>query len=120
MPRAESWPTREGGWTSSPRDAPRSWRERARKPPGGRWYDFFTPQPIKGARTSYMHGVLHDWSDEPARKILEMQRETLVPGLSNLLVHGHIAPQALTYPYTTAYNLTTTIMVAGKERTEEY
>ncbi|KAI1159583.1 S-adenosyl-L-methionine-dependent methyltransferase [Nemania serpens] len=83
-------------------------------------YDFFTPQPIKGARTYYMHGVLHDWSDEPARKILEMQRKALVPGFSNLLVHDHIAPRALAHPHTTAYDLTMMVMVAGKERTEEH
>lgn len=83
-------------------------------------YDFFTPQPIRGARTYYMHGVLHDWSDEPAHKILEMQREALVPGFSNLLVHDHIAPRALAHPHTTAYDLTMMVMVAGKERTEEH
>ncbi|KAI0204036.1 S-adenosyl-L-methionine-dependent methyltransferase [Astrocystis sublimbata] len=83
-------------------------------------YDFFTQQPIKGARAYYMHGVLHDWSDEPARKILEMQRDALVPGYSTLLVHDHIAPRALAHPHTTAYDLTMMVMVAGKERTEEH
>ena len=105
-------------------------------------YDFFTPQPIKGkcssgtvrrptdaslivlenigARAYYMHGVLHDWSDEPARKILEMQREAMKPGYSKLLVHDHIAPESLAHPHTTAYDLTMMVMVAGVERSEAH
>ena len=81
-------------------------------------YDFFTPQQVKGARVYYMHGVLHDWSDEPARKILAMQKDALTPGYSTLLIHDHIAPRALAHPHTTAYDLTMMVMVAGKERTE--
>lgn len=37
-----------------------------------------------------MHGVLHDWFDEPARKILQMLRDALKPGYSKLLVHDHV------------------------------
>ncbi|EKV16252.1 S-adenosyl-L-methionine-dependent methyltransferase [Penicillium digitatum] len=81
-------------------------------------YDFFSPQPIKGSRVYYMHGVLHDWSDEPARKILAMQRDAMTPGYSTLLIHDHIAPRALAHPHTTAYDLTMMVMVAGTERTE--
>ncbi|KAI2465128.1 S-adenosyl-L-methionine-dependent methyltransferase [Annulohypoxylon bovei var. microspora] len=81
-------------------------------------YDFFTPQPIKGARAYYMHGVLHDWSEEPARKILEMQKEAMKPGYSTLLIHDHIASETLAHPHTTAYDLTMMVMVAGVERQE--
>ncbi|KAI0139592.1 S-adenosyl-L-methionine-dependent methyltransferase [Hypoxylon sp. NC0597] len=83
-------------------------------------YDFFTPQPIKGARAYYMHGVLHDWSEEPARKILEMQRDAMKPGYSTLLIHDHIAPETLAHPHTTAYDLTMMVMVAGVERREAH
>lgn len=65
-----------------------------------------------------MHGVLHDWSDEPARKILEMQRDALTPGYSKLLIHDHIAPETVAHPHTTAYDLTMMVMVAGEERSE--
>lgn len=81
-------------------------------------YDFFTPQPVKGARVYYMHGVLHDWSDEPARKILAMHRDALKPGYSKLLIHDHIAPRERAHPHTTAYDLTMMVMVAGTERTQ--
>ena len=71
-----------------------------------------------GARAYYMHGVLHDWSDEPARKILEMQKDALTPGYSTLLIHDHIAAEQLAHPHATAYDLTMMVMVAGGERTE--
>lgn len=77
-------------------------------------------QSITGARAYYMHGVLHDWSDEPACKILEMQKGAMTPGYSTLLIHDHIAPLALAHPHTTAYDLTMMVMVAGKERTESH
>jgi 6-hydroxytryprostatin B O-methyltransferase len=34
-------------------------------------YDFFTPQPIKGADVYFFRHVLHDWSDTYAIKILQ-------------------------------------------------
>ncbi|KAI0798980.1 O-methyltransferase-domain-containing protein [Xylaria sp. FL0064] len=50
-------------------------------------YDFFTPQPVKGALIYYLHYILHDWSDEMATKILEVLRDAMECGYSNLLVH---------------------------------
>lgn len=75
---------------------------------------------ITGARAYYTHGVLHDWSDEPARKILEKQKGILTPGHSRLLNHDHIAPEALAHPHTTAFDLTMMVMVAGGERSETH
>jgi hypothetical protein len=63
-----------------------------------------------------MHGVLHDWSEEPARKILEMQKEAMTPGYSTLLIHDHVSLEAGANPQTTAYDLTMMVMVAGVER----
>ncbi|EPE27465.1 S-adenosyl-L-methionine-dependent methyltransferase [Glarea lozoyensis ATCC 20868] len=83
-------------------------------------YDFFTPQTIKGARAYYMHGVLHDWSDEPALKILQMQKDAMTPRYSRLLIHDHIAPESLAHSHTTAYDLTMMVMVAGEERSETH
>ncbi|KAL2151685.1 hypothetical protein VTH82DRAFT_6783 [Thermothelomyces myriococcoides] len=83
-------------------------------------YDFFTPQPIKGARVYYMHGVLHDWPDDLARKILEQQRPAMLPGYSKLLVHDHVVPESKANPHATAYDLSMMAMVAGEERTEAH
>ncbi|RSL97253.1 hypothetical protein CEP52_011025 [Fusarium oligoseptatum] len=50
-------------------------------------YDFFTEQPIKGARAYYMHSVLHDWSDETCTKILKSAMGAMKPGYSKLLIN---------------------------------
>jgi hypothetical protein len=49
-------------------------------------YDFFTPQPIKGARAYFMRSVLHDWPDEQCRKILANVKEAMEPGYSRILI----------------------------------
>ncbi|KAK1728335.1 S-adenosyl-L-methionine-dependent methyltransferase [Colletotrichum acutatum] len=85
-------------------------------------YDFFTAQPIKdatGAKAYLMHSILHDWSDAPARKILEMQKEAMTPGFSRLLIHDNIFETALAHPQTTAFDIQMMAMVAGQERTED-
>lgn len=81
-------------------------------------HDFFTPQPIKGARAYYMHGVIHDWSDEPARKILAHLKDAMTPGYSKLLVHDHVLPEYKPHPQATAYDLTMMVKVSAFERTE--
>ena len=40
-------------------------------------HDFFTEQPVKGARAYYLHSILHDWPDERAKAILEMLKPAL-------------------------------------------
>lgn len=49
-------------------------------------YDFFTPQPIKGARVYFMRSVLHDWPDEQCRKILANVKDAMDPGYSKILI----------------------------------
>ncbi|KAI3550525.1 hypothetical protein CSPX01_01575 [Colletotrichum filicis] len=82
-------------------------------------YDFFTPQPIRGAKAYLLHSILHDWSDAPARKILEIQRDAMTPGFSKLLIHDNIVETALAHPQTTAFDIQMMAMVAGQERTED-
>lgn len=71
-----------------------------------------------GAKAYYMHGVLHDWPDASALRILENQKSAMRPGYSRLLIHDHVVGRALDHPHATAYDLTMMGMVAGKERTE--
>ncbi|EQB57146.1 hypothetical protein CGLO_02783 [Colletotrichum gloeosporioides Cg-14] len=82
-------------------------------------YDFFKPQPIKGARAYLMHSILHDWSDEPARKILEMQKDAMIPGYSRLLIHDHIDVEGPANPQATAFDIQMMAMVSGRERSEK-
>ncbi|KAJ5578593.1 uncharacterized protein N7459_007557 [Penicillium hispanicum] len=81
-------------------------------------HDFFQDQPIKGSRIYYMHGVLHDWSDEPASKILRALGSALKPGYSKLLIHDHVVPDQSAHPHATSYDLNMMVLVAGQERTE--
>ncbi|KAI9736195.1 MAG: hypothetical protein M1834_001080 [Cirrosporium novae-zelandiae] len=55
-------------------------------------YDFFTPQPVKGARTYFLHWVLHDWSDEQASKILQNIVAAMTPNYSKLIINESVLP----------------------------
>ncbi|KAA8644045.1 hypothetical protein EYZ11_004480 [Aspergillus tanneri] len=81
-------------------------------------HDFFTPQPVKGARSYYLHGVIHDWADKEARQILCHLRDAMTKGYSKLLVHDHILPERSAHPQATAYDLTMMVKVSAFERTE--
>lgn len=81
-------------------------------------HDFFTPQPIHGARAYYLHAVIHDWSDEPARRILGHIRDAMTPGYSKLLVHDHVLPATNPHPQATAYDLAVMAVCSAFERTE--
>ncbi|KAF6841062.1 o-methyltransferase [Colletotrichum musicola] len=102
-------------------------------------YDFFTPQPIQGmsfrsfpilergvadlgvegARAYLMHSVLHDWPDEQARRILEMQKGAMTPGYSRLLIHDHVDVLGPAKPQAAAFDIQMMALVAGRERSEE-
>ncbi|KAL4947738.1 S-adenosyl-L-methionine-dependent methyltransferase [Aspergillus filifer] len=82
-------------------------------------HDFFAPQPIKGARAYYLHGVIHDWADPPARTILGHLRDAMTLGYSKLLVHDHVLPDRDPHPQATAYDLTMMVNVSAFERTEQ-
>ncbi|PVI08507.1 putative O-methyltransferase [Periconia macrospinosa] len=49
-------------------------------------HDFFTPQPIRGARAYFMRSVLHDWPDEQCRQILTHVKDAMEPGYSRILI----------------------------------
>ena len=40
-------------------------------------HDFYTAQPVKGAKVYYLRTVLHDWGDEQGKKILGQLREAM-------------------------------------------
>ena len=56
-------------------------------------YDFFTPQPVKGARAYFMHAVPHDWPDFDAQRIFERVAEAMKPGYSKLLLYEVVLPK---------------------------
>lgn len=82
-------------------------------------HDFFTPQPVKGARAYYLHSVLHDWDDASCVKILQNIVPAMRPGYSKLLINEYVVPDiGATWPITSMDWL---MMALGavKERTEK-
>lgn len=56
-------------------------------------YDFFTPQPIKGARLYLFKQVIHDWDDKKAIKILQNTAESMAQETSTLLIDDYVLPE---------------------------
>ncbi|KAF5007641.1 hypothetical protein FDECE_6027 [Fusarium decemcellulare] len=82
-------------------------------------YDFFTEQPVKGARAYYMHSVLHDWSDETCLKILTTVMGAMKPGYSKLLINENVIPNTGAQWEATALDVMMLTLLASRERTEE-
>jgi hypothetical protein len=83
-------------------------------------HDFFTPQPVKGARAYYLHSVLHDWGDDDCVRILEQLKPAMKPGYSSLLINEIIVPsQNPAWPITSMDQLVF-ILGAMQERTEAH
>ncbi|PWY70901.1 S-adenosyl-L-methionine-dependent methyltransferase [Aspergillus heteromorphus CBS 117.55] len=55
-------------------------------------YDFFTPQPVNGAKAYFLRTVLHDWPDKQAAVILGRVRDAMVED-SVLLVNEVVLPE---------------------------
>jgi hypothetical protein len=50
-------------------------------------HDFFTPQPVKGGRIYFLHAILHNYTDDKAREILNYLKESMRFGYSRLLAY---------------------------------
>ncbi|KAL4781028.1 S-adenosyl-L-methionine-dependent methyltransferase [Aspergillus varians] len=55
-------------------------------------HNFFTLQPVKGARIYSLKGVLHDWPDHKAVEILRHTAKALTPGYSKVWILDGIIP----------------------------
>ncbi|KAI0869649.1 S-adenosyl-L-methionine-dependent methyltransferase [Hypoxylon argillaceum] len=80
-------------------------------------YDFYEPQPIKGAKLYFMRGVLHDHPARLVEKILYNTRIAMSED-SVLLVDEMILPEMGTEPPVAAIDLTMLTSRGGMERTE--
>lgn len=59
----------------------------------GTAYDFFTPQPIGGARFYLFKQVIHDWDDRKAIQILSNTAQSMIRGQSTLLIDDYVLPE---------------------------
>ncbi|KAH8805413.1 S-adenosyl-L-methionine-dependent methyltransferase [Xylogone sp. PMI_703] len=81
-------------------------------------YDFFTPQPVKGARVYFMHNVLHDWPDDSATTILKYIGTAMEKGYSRLLIHESLISRVKPLARVTVSDITMMACLAAKERSE--
>lgn len=82
-------------------------------------HDFFTPQPVSGARVYFLHNVLHDWPDDKAAAILGHTAAAMERGYSRLLVHESLISAVRPLARVTTSDITMMACLSAKERTEE-
>ncbi|KAK4692813.1 hypothetical protein P7C71_g4466, partial [Lecanoromycetidae sp. Uapishka_2] len=81
-------------------------------------HNFFTPQPIKGARAYYLHSVLHDWDDASCLKILRNITSAMQIGYSKLLINENVVPDFGAMSSITSMDWLMMVSGAVKEQTE--
>ncbi|PWY64783.1 S-adenosyl-L-methionine-dependent methyltransferase [Aspergillus sclerotioniger CBS 115572] len=81
-------------------------------------HDFFTEQPVKGARAYFLHSILHDWPDDDCLQILAPLKAAMVPGVSRLLINENVVTDHKAPWYVTSLDLILMADFAGTERTE--
>ena len=81
-------------------------------------HDFFTPQPIKGAKFYYLRHILHDWNDKDCVRILQ----NLIPALtseSRIIIDEVVLPN-IHVPWQCAFmDLTMSASLGGCERNRD-
>lgn len=82
-------------------------------------HDFWTPQPIKGAKAYFFRRIMHDYSDEHCSKILSQIRDAMAPD-SKVLIADMVMPKRVSEADLPAAAMDNCVMVmGGKERTAE-
>jgi hypothetical protein len=74
--------------------------------------------PNVGAHAYFLHQILHDYSDETCRKILQ-QIKPAMESKSKILVNELVLPEQGTHWLTTSLDLGVMTCLAARERTEE-
>ncbi|KAJ5100560.1 O-methyltransferase [Penicillium angulare] len=82
-------------------------------------YDFFTEQPLIGARVYFYHHILHDWSDPYCLRILEQVAAAMTPDFSKLLVHEIIVSDQNAAQFQAQFDMTMMAFNSGIERTRQ-
>ncbi|MCJ1343168.1 hypothetical protein MMC31_001360 [Peltigera leucophlebia] len=82
-------------------------------------HDFFTPQPVKGARVYYTHFVLHNWPDAQCRIFLQNLMPAMKVGYSKILLNELILPKTNYDSWIAAVDIHMMSLFAGMERTRQ-
>ena len=83
-------------------------------------HDFFTPQPIKGARAYYLHSVLHDWSNEKCAEIIANIKPAMTKGYSKLLITEHVIPDRVNWISTTLDMIMMCCFASGERTVKDW
>ncbi|KAH7412917.1 S-adenosyl-L-methionine-dependent methyltransferase [Cadophora sp. MPI-SDFR-AT-0126] len=81
-------------------------------------YDFFTPQPIIGAKFYMFRAICHDWIDEDCIKFLSNTVKAMKPGYSRLLINDQVLPNKGAEIHPTMLDMTMMTYFHAMERTE--
>ncbi|KAL8829948.1 MAG: hypothetical protein Q9191_001720 [Dirinaria sp. TL-2023a] len=81
-------------------------------------YDFFTPQPVIGARAYYFRAIFHNWTDSKCRDILQNVVKAMKPGYSKLLVNEWVLPEAGVPLYPALLDINMMALFSGMQRTQ--
>ncbi|KAJ5620312.1 hypothetical protein N7510_004296 [Penicillium lagena] len=82
-------------------------------------YNFFTEQPVKGARAYYLRYIFHDWPDKDCISIMKNIAAAMKPGYSKLLIFEWVLPAKETPLYPALLDVNMMALLNGMERTEE-
>ncbi|KAI1262685.1 sterigmatocystin 8-O-methyltransferase [Xylariaceae sp. FL1019] len=80
-------------------------------------YDFFTEQPVQGARAYFYHHILHDWADYKCVEILSKVKAAMKPGYSKLYIHEIVVPDTQAPAFVAMLDMTMMCFNGGMERT---
>ncbi|KAI0478062.1 putative O-methyltransferase [Xylaria cf. heliscus] len=81
-------------------------------------HDFFTPQPIIGARAYFMHAILHDWDDSDAGRILNHVSAAMRKDYSKLLLYESVLVSTGSTMYQSVADVSIMHLISAAERTE--
>ncbi|TAQ89311.1 hypothetical protein B7494_g2377 [Chlorociboria aeruginascens] len=81
-------------------------------------YDFFTPQPVKGARAYFFRNIFHDWPEKECVSILKNIVAAMTPGYSKVLIFEWILPAKNVPLYPALLDINMMAILNGMERTE--
>ncbi|KAK5128868.1 hypothetical protein LTR85_000201 [Meristemomyces frigidus] len=100
-------------------DLPRTFSSLTEKPPGVELmeHDFFTEQPVKGARVYFLRSIMHDWADEECIKILGHIVAAMHPEKSRILIDDFVVPDTKVDWLTASLDMCMWLFFSGIERT---
>ncbi|KAL5349386.1 hypothetical protein ACLOAV_005677 [Pseudogymnoascus australis] len=81
-------------------------------------HDFFTPQPIHGAKAYYLKMCLHDWPDPQCIQILSELKHALKPGYSRILLNEIVIPDEKAGWFETSVDMLMMQVHSAQERRE--